>query len=178
MRNNITRNITLSSNERVVKDFRRLQAVNTFAQIMLTSKRLIIYTKGIANNRGKKVSRKMMNEIELRSIHRFEYYIESKKEPFLLRLLGFIFFVGAAYLVYLYYSQKFAIPAYYYQSMYTDYAIFGLVMLGGLFFMFHASSILYLQVKSGLEEKTTLRLRASKYNEMTLRYLAGKIHIN
>jgi hypothetical protein len=62
--------------------------------------------------------------------------------------------------------------------MYTDYAIFGLVMLGGLFFMFHASSILYLQVKSGLEEKTTLRLRASKYNEMTLRYLAGKIHIN
>lgn len=176
MKNDITRNVTLSSKEKVVKDFKKLQAIGTFAQILLTSNRMIIYTRGIATNRGKKVRQKMMNEIDLKSIHRFEYYEETKKLPLLIRFLGLLIFVGIAYLIYLYYSGGLTIPAYPYQSLYTDYAALAILMIVGLMLMFRSKSILYMKVKSGMEEKTTLRLHSNKYNEIALRYLAGKIH--
>ncbi|MBU0996733.1 MAG: hypothetical protein KKE16_01695 [Firmicutes bacterium] len=180
MKNNITRNVTLSSKEKVVKDFKKLQAIGTFAQVLLTSNRLIIYTRGIATNRGKKVRKKMMNEIDLKSIHRFEYYEETKKLPLLVRFFGLILFAGIAYLVYLYYSGGLTIPVYPYQSMYTDYGGLGLLMLISLILMFKSKSILYMKIisGSGMEEKTTLRLQANRYNEMAIKFLAGKIRTN
>lgn len=176
MKDNITKNITLGSSEKVVKHFMKMNAIGYSAQIMLTTRRLIFFTKGIVTSRGKKVSRKLMNEIELKSIHRIEYYEETLKLPTMLRLLGLLLFVGVAYLVYLYYFHVLVIPAYPYQAFYTDYAIFGVGWIIALMLMFHSTRTLYLRVKSGAEENTTLKFTANKYNELALRYLAGKVH--
>lgn len=178
MKDNITKNVTLSSSEQVIKHFKKLDAVNTYAQVMLTSKRLIIYTKARLLSKGRHVQQKMMNEIDLKSIHRFEYYIETHRHPLLIRILGLILFGAASYLVYILYSGQFQIPAYPYQNVYTDYGIAAIVMIIGLILMFSAKSILYLRIKSGLEEKTALLLHANKYNELACRFLAGKIHTN
>jgi len=178
MKDNITKNVTLSSSEQVIKHFKKLDAVNTYAQVMLTSKRLIIYTKARLLSKGKHVQQKMMNEIDLKSIHRFEYYIETHQNPLILRIIGLVIFLAVSYLVYLLYSAQFQIPAYPYQNMYTDYGICAVSMLIGLILTFSSKSILYLRIKSGLDEKTTLLLHTNKYNELACRFLAGKIHIN
>ncbi len=180
MKNNITRNVTLSAKEKVVKDFKKLQAIGTFAQVLLTSNRLIIYTRGITTNRGKKVRRKMMNEIDLKSIHRFEYYEETKKLPLLVRFFGLILFAGIAFLIYLLYSGGLTIPSYPYQSIYTDYAALGIFMIISFILMFRSRSILYVKIisGSGMEEKTNLQLQSNRYNEMAIKFLAGKIRTN
>lgn len=176
MKNDISRNVALNSGEKVVKHFTKLQAIGMNAQVMLTTKRLIIYTRGIALSKGKKVKRKMMNEIDLSSIHRFEYYQDSKKYPLLIRALGLIIFAGAAVAFYLYLKGSLTFPAYPYQMIYTDYAVFGIGALLGLILIFHTKKLLQMHVKSGLQESTSLTLDSNKYNELALRYLAGKIH--
>lgn len=176
MKKDISRNVTLGSDERVVKHFKNLKAVGTDAQVMLTTKRLIIYTKGLALNRGKKVRQKLMNEIDLHSIHRFEYFEEETKNPIIVRIIGLLIFASLAYGFYLYYLGTFEIPTYPYQTLYTDYAGFGLFAFLGLFLIFHTKKRLYMKVKSGLQEMTSLRFYSNKYNELSLRFLAGKIH--
>jgi len=176
MKNDISRNVSLNSGEKVVKHFTKLQAIGMNAQIMLTTKRLIIYTQGIALSKGKKVKRKMMNEIDLSSIHRFEYYQDSKKYPGFIRFLGLVLFLGAAAGFYLYFKGSLTLPAYPYQMIYTDYAAFAIIALFSLMLMFHTKKLLKANVKSGLQETTSLTLDSNKYNELALRYLAGKIH--
>jgi len=176
MKKDISRNVTLSSDEKVIKHFKNLKAVGTDAQIMLTTKRLIIYTKGMAFNRGKKVRQKLMNEIELRSIHRFEYFEEETKNPIVVRLIGLVIFAALAYGFYLYYLGTFSVPSYPYQSLYVDYALFAFVAFLSFMLMFRVKKRLYMKVKSGLQEITSLRFYSNKYNELSLRFLAGKIH--
>ncbi|MFA5466978.1 MAG: hypothetical protein WC251_03915, partial [Candidatus Izemoplasmatales bacterium] len=81
MKNNIQKNVTLDPNEKVLKDFPKLRAKSSFAQIMLTTKRLIIYTFGVASNKGRRVRRKMMHETDLRAVNQFEYYIDYSRNP-------------------------------------------------------------------------------------------------
>lgn len=176
MKKDISRNVTLGSDERVIKHFKNLKAVGTDAQVMLTTKRLIIYTKGMALNRGKKVRQKLMNEIDLHSIHRFEYFEEETKNPIIIRLIGLVIFAMFAYSFYLYFLGDLLIPAYPSQTIYTDYVGFGIPILIGLLLIFHTKKRLYMKVKSGLQEMTTLRFYSNKYNELSLRFLAGKIH--
>ncbi len=176
MKNDISRNVTLSFDEKVVKHFKKLQAIGTNAQVMLTSKRLIIYTHGMALNRGKKVKQKMMNELDLKSIHRFEYYEEAKNFPLVVRFIGLLLFALASGLFYLNYLGSFHLPEYPYQMSYIDYGFYGIVAILGLLFMFKVRKTLSLRVRSGLQEVTTLRFTSNKYNELALRFLAGKIH--
>ncbi|MBU1145631.1 MAG: hypothetical protein KJ971_07230 [Firmicutes bacterium] len=177
MKNNITRNITLDKNEKILKNFKGLKAKGCLAQFLLTDRRLVLLTYGLSLTRGRKTKQRKMNEIELKSIHRFEYYVEYINHRFLLRLLGLLIFLGSAYAVYLIYAGQLTIPEYPY-SYYLNYAGAGLLMLIGLSFMFKVKKTLHLKIKSGLEEKTSLALKANKYNELALRYLASKIHLN
>jgi len=47
-----------------------------------------------------------------------------------------------------------------------------------LFIIFSTDKVLILQMKSGLEEKTTLLFFPTKENELALRFIAGRIHIH
>jgi len=178
MKKNIVKNVTFGTSEKMIKYFPKLKAVGTDAQVMLTTKRLILFTMGNAQSKGKRVKRKMMNEIQLSSIHRFEYYEEIKKFPILVRLIAMLFFAADVVLFYMYFTSKFAIPTYPYQSIYTDYGIIGVIALISLYLVFHQSSSLYMKIRSGLQETTLVHLVSNKYNNLAVRYLAGKLNSN
>ncbi len=180
MKNNIAKNVTLDPNEKVQKDFPNLKAKSRLCQVMLTTKRLIIYTFGQAMVRGRKVRRKMMHETDLKAINQFEYYIDFYRNPVLLRLIGFLLFavgIGLAYAVYAdLQAVTSLIPPYPY-SEYGNYVVCGLIGLIGLRMLFRMRKDLTVRIKYGLNDIFMMNLKVSKYNELAMRYIASKIHI-
>ena len=177
MKNNVSRNVTLDASEKVIKNYKGLKAKGYLVQILLTNKRLVVYTYGYYLSRGRRTRQQRMNEIDLKSIHRFEYYIEYINNRLLVRFFGFLLFLASAYAIYMLYVGNLLLPPYPY-SAYLNYVGAGLIMLIGLLFMFHVRKTLYMIIRSGLEEETKCDFKENKYNETALRFLAGKIHVN
>jgi hypothetical protein len=177
MKNNVLKNITLDRGEKIYKDFRKLNAKGYSCQIVLTTKRLIIYSKGLAISRGKKAKQKRMNEIDLNAIHRLEYYIEYVKNNIWVRLIGFLLFVGAIAAGYFLYMGTIPVPASIPFLPYSKYAAAGFLAFIGLIMTFRIRKTLYLVIEAG-NGKTTLKFDVNKYNELAIRYLASKIRPN
>ncbi|MBI9010190.1 MAG: hypothetical protein JEZ05_09220 [Tenericutes bacterium] len=177
MKNNVLNNIKLDRNEKIYKDFRKLNAKGYSCQIVLTTKRLVIYSKGLFRVRGTKRKQKRMNEIDLNSIHRLEYYIEYVKNNIWLRLIGFILFAGAMAAGYVLYMGIIAVPASIPFLPYSKYVAAGVMAVIGLILMFNVKKTLYLNIEA-VNSKTTLKFDVNKYNELAIRYLASKIRPN
>jgi hypothetical protein len=175
MKNNILKNVTLDSNEKIMKDFRNLKAKRRFCQIMLTTKRLIIYSMGPSLSEGRKIKRRKMSETDLNAIHQFEYYIDYSRNRFWIRLIGFLLVIAALGGAYILYRQLWTPPAYPYSAI-GNWVILGLVAIFGLSLWLKVSKTLFIRIKSDLYEVTTLVLKVNKYNELTAKYLASKIH--
>ena len=175
MKRNILKNIQLDRSEKIYKDFRKLNAKGYACQIVLTTKRLIIYSFGRAMSRGKKAKQKRMNEIDLNSIHRLEYYIEYLKNSIWVRLIGFIIFALALGGGYMLYMGQLSLPIPY--QPYSKYVLAGFVALIGLLMMFKLRKTLYLIISFG-QSKSTYKFDVNKYNELSIRYIASKIRPN
>jgi len=177
MKKNIQHNVILQKNETIQKNFKDLKAKNKLCSMMLTNKRLIIYTFGREIEKGKKVKRRVMNELDIRSIHRFEYYLEYPHGDGLKKFIGFLLVIIFGALAYGNYSGLLVtylpIAAAYILYIYIASAFF--IVVGLLLFLANRSS-LTLKIKSGLEEKTSIRFFPTKRNEESLKYIAGKIH--
>lgn len=176
MKKDILKNIQLDRGEQVFKDFRKMNGKGYSCQILMTTRRLIIYTHGLFMSRGRKAKQKRMNEISLKTVHRFEYYIEYIKNNIWVRLIGFVLFLAALFAGYMLYMGRITIPSSYlpYQP-YTKYAAVGLVVLITLLLMFRVRKTLYVNINSGSNEKTTIKLDANKYNEIAIKYIASKV---
>lgn len=177
VKNKITRNIMLNSGEVIVKEFKNLKAKNKICSMLLTDSRLIIYTFGPELVKGRRVRRQVMNEIELKSIHRFEYFYEFHNRSVVLRIIGLLLFLVGAYLAYANYSGT--VHGYFPQFdaywMYV-YGVAILVATIGLSMIFSTDKVLFLLIRSGMEEKTNLLFLPTKDNELSLRFIAGRIH--
>ncbi len=177
MKKNIQGNVILQKNEAVQKNFRDMKAKGKFCSIMVTNKRLIIYTFGREIEKGKKVKRRIMNELDLRSIHRFEYYLEYPRGNGFKKFIGFLFVVIFGALVYGSYAGYLAV----YLPVAEPYRLYILgasafFVFIGLVMFFKNRSSLTMKIKSGLEEKTTLLFFPNRKNEEALKYIAGKVH--
>lgn len=177
MKNNVVRNVTLDANEKIYKDFRKLKSIKGLCQIMLTNKRLIIYTYGLTFSQGRRVRRKKMDEIDLRSIHQFEYHIDYQKHRLWVKIIGFLLFLGGLGLAYVVYANLYQFPAYPY-SQYGNYVACGLIAIIGLSLWLKVKRTLSVKVKYGLNQETPLSLHADTYNELAIRYLGSKIHVS
>ncbi len=175
MKNDILKNITLDRGEKIYKDFRKLNAKGYSCQILLTTKRLIIFSKGMVLSRGKKARRKRMNEIDLNSIHRMEYYIEYVKNNGWVRLIGLLLFLGGLFAGYMMYMGSIPVPDIIPFQPYSKYIAAGVIVLIGLLMMFTIRKTLYLIINSGANEKTVEKLDVNKYNELAVRYIASKV---
>lgn len=178
MRNNVQGNVMLQKNEAIQKSFPSLKAKDKLCSMMLTTKRLVIYTFGLEIEKGKKVRRRVMNEIDIRSIHRFEYYLEYPRGTGFKRFIGFLLALIFGALIYGNYSQL----LYRYVPIAANYTLYiygvsALFFLIGLYMLFKTRSILALKIKSGMEEKTSLQFYPNKRNEEALKFIAGKIHL-
>lgn len=176
MKKNVIKNITLDKGERVHKAFKKMNAKGYSCQILLTTRRLIIYSNGMILSRGRKAKRKRMNEIDINSIHRLEYYIESVRNKIWVRLIGFLILIAALAATYVLYMGIYEIPETIlpYQP-YTKYAAAGFLGFIGLIMMFRVSKTLYLKINSGANEKTVEKFDVNKYNELAVRYIASKV---
>jgi Zn-dependent protease with chaperone function len=169
------KNITLDKREKIFKDFRNINAKGYSCQMLITTKRLVIYSNGVVNSRGKRAKQKRMNEIDLNSIHRLEYYIETTRPHFFIRILGLLIFVGAAYAGYLLYMGRIAVPASIPWQPYIKYVASGFLAFLGLLIMLTKNKILYLKIISGADQKTIEKLDVNRYNELAVRYIASKV---
>ncbi len=177
MKNRITRNVSLENGEVIQKEFRNLKAKNKQCSILVTDRRLIIYTFGPELSKGKRVRRQVMNEIDLRSIHRFEYFYEIQARSVAFRLFGLILFLSGLILAYLTYIGQFPFDLVQSSlSMAFAFGFCGILVILGISIVLSTVKVLILSMKSGLEEKTTLLFYPTKENELCLRYIAGKIH--
>jgi len=181
VRNNIARNVVLQKGETVQKDFKNLKAIGTYCAMMLTTKRLIVYTFGPDVERGRRIRRRKMDEIDLRSIHRFEYYLDYHRVSAFVRIFGLIFFLAGAAAGYMNYTHALesyvpllgSIPNWYY-----GFGAAVLLVVVGLSMMFGNKKYLMLKIKFGLDDKLSLRFTPDKPNEDALRFIAGKIHVD
>lgn len=178
MKNKITRNVNLDRGEVIQKEFKNLKVKDKTCSMLLTDKRLVIYTFGPEIVKGHRVRRQIMNEIDLRSIHRFEYFYEIKSPSIGLRVVGLLLFVLGLGLAYANLAGMVAnyVPSFaqYWQYIYGVAAV--LVFIG-LSIVFASDRKLVLQIRSGLEEKTNLLFYPTKYNELALQFIAGRIHV-
>lgn len=177
MKKNILKNITLDNREKIYKDFRRLNAKGFSCQMVLTTKRLIIYSHGLMLSKGRKTKQKRMNEIDLNSINRLEYYIEYLKNNIWVRIIGFLFFIGAIGAGYFLYMGRISVPASIPFQPYIKYIASGFLAIIGMIMMFSIRKTLYLIIEQ-VNSKTTLKFDVNKYNETAIRYLASKIRPN
>jgi hypothetical protein len=177
MKKNVLKNITLDKREKIYKDFRKLNAKGYSCQIVLTTKRLIIFSNGLAISRGKKSKQKRMNEIDLNAIHRLEYYIDYVKNNIWVKLIGLLLFAGALAAGYFFYMGAIPLPASIPFLPYSKYTAAGVLGIIGLIMMFHIRKTLYLNIEA-VNSKTTLKFDVNKYNELAIRYLASKIRPN
>jgi hypothetical protein len=178
MKNNILKNIKLDTKEKIYKDFRKLNAKGYSVQILLTTKRLIIYSRGLALSRGKRTKQKRMNEIDLNAIHRLEYYIEIIKNNIWVRLIGLILFLGSLGVGYALYMGMLPVPSSIPFLPYSKYIAAGVLGFIGLLMMFTKRKTLYLNINAGNSDKTIVKFDVNKYNELAIRYLASKIRPN
>lgn len=175
MKNDIKQNIMINNDEEIYKEFPKLKGRDYFCQIVLTTKRLVIYTQGNTITKNRKTKKRGMNEIELKSINHLEYYLEYTKNSFFIRLLGFVLLLGSLILAYGIYQSLLTVPVYPY-SYIINYVILGLVLIIGLFLLFRVKKVLYFKVISGFNIITELELQPTKYNELALKYLASKFY--
>jgi len=175
LRNNVSKNVTLAPGENVAKDFPKLKARRSFCQIMLTTKRLIIYSNGQSMSNGRKVNRKSMNEIDLNSIHNYEYYVDRHRHSLFVRILGFFLIVAALAFAYMAIIGMVTIQSYPY-SYILNYVVLGLVVMLGLLMMFAGPKTLTVIITSGINNVVKLALEANHYNELAVRYIGSKIH--
>lgn len=177
VKNKITRNVNLDRGEVIQKEFKNLKVKNKVCSMLLTDRRLVVYTFGPELVKGRRVKRRVMNEIDLKSIHRFEYYYEFQNRSVLARVIGFIAFVIAAVLAYGTYSglvfQYIPSVATYGIYLYVAAALLAAI---GLSVVFATDKKLVLQIRSGMEEKTDLLFYPNKANEFAIRFIAGRIH--
>lgn len=173
MKNDIKKNILIDSDEKIYKEFPKLKGLGHFCQVTLTTKRLIIFTEGFRVTKYRKVKKRGLNQIELKSINSMEYYLEFIKHSFFTRLIGFVFSIGAIILAYGIYANLVTAPTYIY-SGYINYGALGILLLIGLIMIFGVKKILFFKVTSGFNNLTELRLKPNKYNELALKYLASK----
>ncbi|HPJ23437.1 MAG TPA: hypothetical protein PK113_00860 [Bacillota bacterium] len=178
MKRNILKNIKLDSGEKIFKDFRKLNAKGFSCQILLTTKRIVIYSYGIFMSRGRRAKQKRMNEISLNTIHRLEHYIEYVKNRLWVRLLGLILMLGALYAGYLYYFGDLPRPDVIPYQPYSAYGAVGLIVLIALTMMFRVRKTLYFTINSGANEKTLIKFDVNRYNETAIKYIASKIKSN
>jgi hypothetical protein len=178
LKNKLIRNVNLETNETILKEFRNMPARNKFCAMLVTNRRLIVYTYGRELVKGRHVKRRMMNEIDLHSIHRFEYFYEFIPFRLFFRLIGLLlflggFFVGIATGIGF---MSINIPGVVMQFWYPI-AAGAFVAFLGLYLMFHSKKSLYLKVKSGMNEVTAIEFLAKKFNEDALKFIAGRIHV-
>ncbi len=176
MKNNILRNIKIDSNEKVYKEFRKIKAKGHYCEILLTTRRVIFYSHGKFLTRGKKIKKRGMNEIDIKSVRQLEYFIEYVKNNIWVRIIGLILTLGALYLGYAFYMGIIHLTSLVPYQPYTKYGLVGLIILIGMLMMFIVRKTLYLKIVSGLQDKTTIKFKANKYNELAIRYIASKIH--
>lgn len=178
MKSNIQGNVILQKNESIQKQFNNLKAKNKLCSMMLTTKRLIVYTFGLETEKGRKVRRRIMNEIDIRSIHRFEFYLEYPRGTGLKRFISFLFVIIFGAILYGNYSGMLAgyLPIAANYTLYI-YGGAGLFFLISLMMLFKNRSMLALRIKSGMEEKTSINFFSTKRNEEALKFIAGKIHV-
>jgi len=179
MKNNIMKNIQLDNREKIYKDFRKLNAKGYRCQIVLTTKRLIIYSKSSWKLSGRRLKRKHMNEIDLNSIHRLEYYTDYIKNNIWIRLIGFLVFLAGLAAGYFLFMGRIPVPSFVpaYTLPYAKYAFAGLIALIGLTMLFKTSKTLHLKIEDR-QSTTHERFDVSKYNELAIRYIASKIRPN
>ena len=179
MKNNILKNITYDKigGEKIVKEFRNLSAKGYLCQMVLTTKRLSIYSKAKVSIKGRKGKRKRMNEIDLNSVHRLEYYIDYERNGIILKLIGFLIFVISLYVGYLLYFGRIALPSSIPFQPYIKYVTTGILALIGLVIVFHVDKTLYLIINSGNNDKTMEKFVVNKYNELAVRYIASKLRV-
>lgn len=175
MKNNINKNIMIANDEEVYKEFPKLKGRGYFCQVVITTKRLIIYTQGNSMSSNRKIKKRGMNEIELKSVTNTEYYLQYIKNSFFVRLIGFVFLIGSLILGYGIYQELLDIPAYQYSEI-INYVVLGIVFLLGILLMFYIKKILFFRVVSGFNIITELELQPTKYNELALKYIASKFY--
>jgi hypothetical protein len=177
VKNKITRNVNLDRGEVIQKEFKNLKVKNKVCSMLLTDRRLIVYTFGPELVKGRRVKRRIMNEIDLKSIHRFEYFYEFQNRSVVARVIGFIAFVIAAVVAYSTYSGL-AVRYFPSASPYGIYLYGAALFLAvvGLSVVFATDKKLVLQIRSGMEEKTDLLFYPNKANEFAIRFIAGRIH--
>jgi hypothetical protein len=175
MKNDIKKNVLLSPDEEIYKEFPKLKGRDYFCQVILTTKRLIIYTHGNMITQSRTTKKRGMQEIELKSINHLEYFLEYNKNSFAVRLIGFILFIGSIIFGYGIFRNLISIPAYQYDYI-INYTAAGFFMLIGLYMMFRVRKVLHFKVLSGFSIPTELKLKPTKYNELALKYLASKFY--
>ncbi|MGD9964013.1 MAG: hypothetical protein AB7E16_02125 [Candidatus Izemoplasmatales bacterium] len=175
MKNNIKKNIIVGKDEKIYKEFPKLKGNDYFCQLVLTNKRMIIYTQGHAFTSNRKVKKRGMNEIELKSINHMEYFIEYTKNSFFVKLIGFVLLLASLIGAYGIYQNLLNVPSYPY-SYILNYIALGLVLILGLVLMFRVKRILYFKVTSGFNIETEIELKPTKYNELAIKYVASKVY--
>ena len=116
-----------------------------------------------------------MNEVERKSITNLEYYLEYKKNNFWVRFIGLIFIIAAALLAYGYYAALLNLPALPNANI-IYYGLSGIILLFGLILVFRVKKTLYFKAVSGFNNMVELELKATKYNELALKYIASKFY--
>jgi len=178
MKNNILKNIKLDNEEKIYKDFRKLNAKGFSCQILLTTKRMIIYSHGMFLSRGRKAKQKRMNEIKISTINRVEYYIEYVKNRFWVRLLGLLLLGGVLYAGYLLYMGTIPVPDVIPFQPYIKYITVGVLSFIMLILMFRVRKTLYLSLSIGNSDKVILKFDVNRYNETAIKFIASKIKTN
>ena len=175
MKNNIKQNILIGKDEEIYKEFPKLKGIDYFCQVVVTTRRLIIYSQKNAITSNSKVKKREMKEIELKSISHMEYSLVYNSNSFIVKLLGFILAVGSIILAYGIFQNLVNVPVYAYSGI-LNYVILGLVFLIGLVMILKIRRVLYFKVISGFNIPTELELKPTKYNELALKYLASKFY--
>jgi len=177
VKNKLIRNVNLEQSETLLREFRNMPSRGRLCSMLVTNHRLIIYTYGKELVKGRYVRRQAMNEIELGSIHRYEYFYESVYHRVGWRIVGLLLFLLGAFLAVAQYmgAMTITIPNFVVE-WYYPYVAAGLFALMGMQLMFHNTKTLYLKIKSGTSEVTALEFIPKKVNEEALKYIAGRIH--
>lgn len=177
MKRNVLKNIQLDANEKVYKVFNKINAKGYACQILLTTKRLVIFSRGFLLG-SRRTKQKRMNEIDLNAIHRLEYYLEYTKNNIWVRLIGFVLFLAALAAGYFLYMGTIPVPASIPFQPASKYVAVGFLVFITFIMMFRVEKTLFVLINAGLNDRTTLKLDVNKYNELAIRYLASKIRPN
>lgn len=179
MKMRIQKNIVLQQNEKILRDYHDLKAIRLFCSLLVTNKRLVIFKiDPHFKDKGKWVKRKSMDELDLRSIHRFEHYLEYARGTGLRHFFGFLLVILFAAVGYGVYSGL----LFDYLAVVEPYRLYlfggsGVLIALGLVLLFTSRKFLAVTIKSGFEEKISLQFVPNKRNEEAIKYIAGQVHV-